>query len=72
MAHVVDRGSYVREVPSTWEEHDSFHAYMKMYCGFSKEQSIAYAKLHLGQAPARVTVNRIEQIADEDDINDDE
>lgn len=67
MAQVADRGSYVRLVPPTWEEHHSFHAYMKMYCGFSKEQSIAYAKEHLGTAPAAVTVNKIEIVPDDDD-----
>jgi len=72
MARVVHVSSYVRQVPPTWEEHLSFHAYMKMYCGFNKEQSIAWAIEHLGPVPARVTVNQIEQIADEDDINDDE
>ncbi|ACQ92355.1 hypothetical protein Tola_0727 [Tolumonas auensis DSM 9187] len=68
MAQVVDRGSYVRQVPSTWEEHHAFHAYMKMYCGFNKEQSVAYAKEHLGPAPAVVTVNQIEIVPDDNDI----
>lgn len=29
MAKVVHVSSYVRDVPSTWEAHLSFHAYMK-------------------------------------------
>lgn len=72
MAKVVHVSSYVRDVPATWEAHLSFHAYMKMYCGFNKEQSIAWAMEHLGPVPARVTVHQIEQITDKDDIDEDD
>lgn len=60
-------GSYVRDVPDTWEEHTEFHQYMKMYEGLSVEESIAYGKKYLGPCPAKVTVNQIEIIPDDDD-----
>lgn len=44
----------------------------EMYCGFNKEQSIAWAMEHLGPVPARVTVHQIEQITDKDDIDEDD
>lgn len=68
MGKVREIGSYVRKVPPTWEEHTGFLDYMKMYCGFTKEQSVAYAKEHLGAAPAQVTVTMTEIIPDDDDI----
>ena len=67
MGVVRSLGEYVRDVPDTWEEHHSFHAYMKMYCGHTKEQAIEYAKKHLGPFPAKVVVNRIEIVPDDDD-----
>lgn len=67
MGQVKMLGSYVRDVPDTWEQHVEFHAYMKMYAGLNVEQSIAYAKQHLGPAPAKVTVNRLEIVPDDDD-----
>ena len=60
MSSVTSLGFYTREVPDTWEGHHSFHAYMKMYCGFTVEESIRYAKEHLGERPAKVVVERIE------------
>lgn len=68
MGKCVCVGSYVRDVPDNWEEHVDFHAYMKMYCGFNKQQSIEYAKQHLGPAPAKVTVNQCEITPDDDDF----
>lgn len=59
--------AYIRDVPDTWEEHTSFHDYMRMYCGFSREEAIAYAKKHLGPAPAKVVVHRVDVIEDGDD-----
>lgn len=67
MARVVEKGTYIRIVPDTWEAHTDFHDYMRMYCGFTKEQSIEYAKKHLGPAPARVPVTMTEIIPDDDD-----
>jgi len=67
MAKVKMLGSYVRDVPDTWEQHSEFHAYMKMYEGLSVEESIAYAKQYLGPAPAKVTVNKVEIVPDDDD-----
>lgn len=67
MGTVKSLGEYVRDVPDTWEEHHSFHAYMKMYCGFTVQQSIDYAKKHLGPKPARVTVEQIEILTSDED-----
>ena len=67
MGKVIDCGSYVRDVPDTWEDHASYHQYMKMYCGHTKEQAIEYAKKHLGPFPAKVVVNQIEIVPDDDD-----
>lgn len=69
MGKSVDIGSYVRDIPDTWEEHTSFHQYMKMYCNFTVQQSIEWAKQHLGPHPAKVTVNRTEIIPDDDDLD---
>ena len=68
MGHVVNNGSYIHCGAETWEEYDSFHAYMKMYAKLSREESIAYAKRHLGPYPAKVVVNRIEIVPDSDDV----
>ena len=47
MGHVVDNGSYIHCGAETWEEYDSFHAYMKMYAKLSREESIAYLQRSL-------------------------
>jgi hypothetical protein len=65
------QNAYIRDVPDTWEEHVSFHDYMKMYCGFTREESIAYAKKHLGPAPAKVVVYRTEITEERDEDNHD-
>jgi len=44
MGKSVDVGTYVRNVPDTWDDHTDFHDYMNMVCKFTKEQSIEYAK----------------------------
>lgn len=66
-AAVLPPNAYIRDVPDTWEEHTAFHDYMKMYCGFTREESIAYAKKHLGPAPAKVIVYRTEVIEDKEE-----
>lgn len=58
---------YQRAVPDTWEEHHSFHQYMKMYENMNKDEAIAYAKKHFGPAPAKVMITPITVIANDDD-----
>ena len=64
---VLPPNAYIRDVPDTWEEHTAFHDYMKMYFGFTREESIEYAKKYLGPVPAKVIVYRTEVISNEDD-----
>lgn len=59
----------LRNVPPTWEEHSALHDYMKMYCGFTKEQTIEYAKKHLGPAPSHVTIYRCVSTEIEEDYD---
>lgn len=65
-----ENNCYVRDVPDTWEEHEEFHRYMKMYERMTREQSIEYAKKYLGPRPAKVVVHMVDVVVTDDENED--